>query len=118
MTKRTFKPLLGLTEKGWLQVDYASTMMIAGVMARKSVQMLGDYNLLGGLSKTASKVNFGLSNKTWNYLDAISTSLYALILLHGAVDAYEERRKIPSNQQLLPGKGLVYRTYELADNVF
>lgn len=87
-------------------------------MTRKGIQMLGDHQLLGGASKTASKANFGLKNKTWNRFDAISTALYALILIHGAVDAYEERRNIPNDRQLIPGKGLVYRTYEDSKAVF
>ena len=82
------------------------------------MQMLGDHQLLGGASKTASKANFGLKNKTWDKFDAISTALYALILIHGAVDAYEERRNIPNDEQLIPGKGLIYRTYEEAKAVF
>jgi hypothetical protein len=39
-------------------------------------------------------------------------------LVHGAVDAYEERKNIPNDKQLIPGKGLVYRTYEEAKAVF
>jgi hypothetical protein len=118
MAKRTFRPLLGLTESGWYRIDYASTMLVAAVMVRKGIQMLGDYDMLGGASKYASKANFGLENKTWNRLDAISTALYAMVLVHGAVDAYEERRNIPNNEQFFPGKGLVYRGYEDAKDAF
>jgi len=115
---KEFKPLFGLNGRNWNQIDYVSTLLIAGVMTRKGIQMLGDHQLLGGASKTASKANFGLKNKTWDRFDAISTALYALILVHGAVDAYEERKNIPNDKQLIPGKGLVYRTYEEAKAVF
>jgi len=118
MAKKEFKPLFGLNSRNWNQIDYASTILIAGVMTRKGIQMLGDHQLLGGASSLASKANFGMKNKTWDRFDDISTALYALILIHGAVDAYEERRNIPSDKQLIPGKGLVYRTYEEAKAVF
>lgn len=112
MAKKVFRPLFGISEKGWNRVDYASTLLVAGVMARKAIQMLGDYKLLGDASGYASKVNFGLENSTWNKLDAISTALYAMVLIHGAVDAYEDHRNIPNNEQFFPGKGLLYRGYE------
>lgn len=119
MAKKIFRPLFGISEKGWNRVDYASTVLVAGVMARKAIQSLGDNDLLGGASKYASRMNFGLENKTWNRIDAISTALYAMVLIHGAVDIYEEVNKIPYNEQFFPGKGLLYRGYEtIEDGVF
>ena len=116
MAKKIFRPLFGISEKGWNRVGYASTILVAGVMVRKGIQMLGENNMLGGVSRYASRLNFGLENNTWNRIDALSTALYALVLIHGAVDVYEEVKNIPNNEQFFPGKGLLYRGYETVEN--
>ena len=119
MAAKTFKPLLGLSSSTWLQLDAVSTVMFTGVAIRKALQMIGEHGVFGkGKSKTLENLNFGASNKTWDHLDTISTALVAFVLVHGAIDAYEEVKKIPNEQQLMPGKGIVYSGAEWIDNVF
>ena len=113
MAKKEFRPLFGLSGKRWLQVDAVSTFAITAVTLRKAAQGIGKHGLFGyGKSKKLEKINLGLKNKQWDYIDAAATALWAFTLLHGAIDAYEEVYLIPNNKQLLPGKGIVYRTFD------
>ena len=119
MAKKSFKPLLGISSSTWLRIDAASTVLFTGVAIRKALQMIGEHGVFGrGKSKSLENLNFGASNKTWNHLDTISTALVAFVLLHGAIDTYEEVKKIPDAEQLMPGRGIVYSGAEWIDNVF
>jgi len=120
MVKSEFRPLFGIKGDTWMKVDGVSTILFAGVTIRKALQMVGKHGVFGkGKNKTLKNLNFGASNKTWDYVDTISTALVAFVLLHGAIDTYEEINEMPDNKQLIPGRGIVYSGYKWMDgNVF
>ncbi len=119
MAKKEFRPLFGVKADTWTKVDAVSTIMFTGVIGRRAIQMFGEHGLFGiGKNKPMQYANFGLSNGAWNYIDTISTVLWAFTLIHGAIDTYEEVNKIPDDKQLMPGRGLVYKGYNEIRNVF
>ena len=95
-------------------------MLFTTVVTRRALQGIGENGLFGvGKNQKLSKLNFGASDKTWTYIDTLSTALWALTLLHGAIDTYEEMHNIPDDKQLIPGRGIIYSGYKWMDgNVF
>lgn len=119
MAKKEFRPLFGVKADTWTKVDAVSTFMFTGVIGRRAIQMFGKHGIFGvGKNTSLANANFGLSSKNWDYIDTISTILWAFTLVHGAIDTYEEVNNIPDDKQLLPGRGLVYKGYQEIKNVF
>lgn len=120
MAKKEFRPLFGVKGDTWMKVDAASTLLFTAVISRRALQGLGKNGVFGaGKSKRLEKLNFGASDKTWDYIDTISTVLWAFTLIHGAIDTYEEMNNIPDDKQLMPGRGVIYSGYKwMEGNVF
>jgi len=116
---KKFKPLFGVQSKTWLRIDAASTVLFAFVTGKKALNMIGEHGIFGvGKSKTLEGLSLGMNKQGWTHLDTTSTILMGLVLLHGAIDAVEEVKKLPNEEQLLPGKGVVYSSYEWTSNIF
>ena len=120
MAAKEFSPIFGIKSDTWMKLDGVSTVVFAGVTIRKALQLIGEHGVFGyGKNKTLKTLNFGASDKTWDYIDTISTALVAFVLLHGAIDTYEEMNNITDSKQLMPGRGIVYSGYKWMDgNVF
>ena len=109
-SRKNFKPLFGLQAGFWNKLDGVSTILYTVTMSKTAANMLGEHGLFG-YGKSSKLEKFG-KNKTWDGISTVSMVLFAFTLLHGAVDTYEEYHKIPDDQQLLPGRGIIYSAYD------
>ena len=56
--------------------------LFTAVISRRALQGIGENGFFGvGKSKRLEKLNFGASDKTWTYIDTISTALWAVTLV-------------------------------------
>ena len=86
---------LGLTQSAWLRLDVLSAGLLAAAYSRDL------------MDKRGKKVNFGLSNKTWDKVDSFSLGLAVFFALRQIVDTMEEYEILFGRDTFFTGKGLV-----------